>query len=189
MRSKQTNQAAGATTPDPMLELLREVLERTGSARVRVHGTSMRPFINDGDVVLVRRRPAEELRPGDIAACIREEGLVMHRLLRIDRAGRLRLKGDTLRGPDAPIVAGGFIGCVEMVETARGRMDLTTPEARRANLFVMRYMYPVSIIYSLWGSVADTRAPARKGSIPRRIRALLEKAPRQAARRLIIKNR
>ena len=177
-------------SPDPRLELVAESLALTGRVRVRVYGVSMRPAIHPGDIVNIRTCTYDELRRGDIVACIRNAGLVVHRLVR-KANGRLWLKGDTLPLMDPPMPHGLLFGRVEGVESAAGYMDLSTRGARRANLLVMAYMLPVSMILAL---ARKFRAPAgpNRDSQHRplsRGRRILEWLPRRVVRGLITKNR
>ena len=169
-----------ATTPPAGLpvEMLAELIERSGGMRLRARGTSMRPFISDGDVIHISRRTADELRIGDIAACVRDNGLVVHRL--VGKRHGLVLKGDALGAPDAPLESDSLLGAVTAVETSRGTIDLTRRRARYINLFVMCYAWPFSIAMSAYGKFADSRGLYGR-AFPRRMRSAAEWLPRAAA--------
>lgn len=66
-----------------------------GAAAFRVHGRSMRPFLDDGrDMVILVPPCAEKLRRGDVVlAEVAPEFYVLHRLIRRD-GNALTLKGD-----------------------------------------------------------------------------------------------
>jgi len=67
---------------------------------VRATGTSMQPFVVEGDRLLVEPCPARALRPGDLLAFERAGGLVLHRVLGVDPGGDSVVeKGDNLRAP------------------------------------------------------------------------------------------
>ena len=179
--------AQTASGADPRLELLRDMLARTGGARVRAHGESMRPFIRHGDVVRVTACEPGDLRRGEVAACAVPHGLIIHRVLS-NRRGALRLKGDTFARPDAPVPHDMVLGRITSVETADGIIDLTTPRALAAGRLVLLYMTPVSLALALWRGVTGKNGAPRKKPVSR-MRRFIEWLPRAAVQRLIHKNR
>jgi signal peptidase I len=66
-------------------ELLAEALQRTGTGRLSVLGTSMHPTVQMGWRVVVRPARGDDLRPGDIAVFRTEHHLTVHRLVWIER--------------------------------------------------------------------------------------------------------
>ena len=78
---------------------------QTGLRPLVVRSGSMEPTISTGSMVLVRRIPAAEIRPGDIVAVERPDHTrVTHRVLEIERLGEtaeLTMKGDANEDPDA----------------------------------------------------------------------------------------
>jgi phage repressor protein C with HTH and peptisase S24 domain len=70
-----------------------EELRRSGTALLRVRGTSMRPALRDGDVVAVGAEPP---RPGDIAVVMAGGRILCHRCV-TRSPGRLTLRGDGQR--------------------------------------------------------------------------------------------
>src|SRR3972149_845028 len=64
--------------------LVREVLGKGGGLRFRARGTSMSPFIRDGDVVRVEPAAPSRLKRGEIVLCRRRWGShTVHRLVRL----------------------------------------------------------------------------------------------------------
>jgi signal peptidase len=94
------------------------VLERGDSLRFRACGSSMRPFIRDGDVLLVRA--GLEIRPGDVVLCRVGEGrLLAHRAARIYRQSCQRsilLQGDARLWADGLLPLDSVLGRVVAVE-------------------------------------------------------------------------
>jgi hypothetical protein len=78
-------------------ELALELLARGEGVRVRVRGASMRPFVLDGDVLLLR---AGAPRVGDVVLLRQGDFGLLHRVVARDRAGRLCIAGDALPGLD-----------------------------------------------------------------------------------------
>ncbi len=89
--------------PGPGAAEVEQALDRDGVCAVRVLGTSMRPTLRSGDVVLLEPVEVRSLRFGDLVA-VRTAGeggarVVIHRLVRAARTGErplLWLKGDGL---------------------------------------------------------------------------------------------
>lgn len=74
----------------------------------KISGVSMRPFFRTGDIFIVRKTPAKDLKIGDILSyksCLHEKG-VSHRLVRKVWDGDRRLlytRGDACFALDEPI--------------------------------------------------------------------------------------
>jgi hypothetical protein len=82
--------------------LVAEVLRRSGHLRVRgeIRGESMLPTLWPGDVVEIESCSLENVRPGEIVLALRDDRLVLHRLVApCTRIGFL-LRGDSVPGPD-----------------------------------------------------------------------------------------
>ena len=163
-----------------------EALARTGTTRVRVYGASMSPAIRSGDVVNITTCKPADVRTGDIVACIREAGLVVHRVVWKSRR-RIWLKGDTLAGTDPPMPHGLVFGRVVGVETPEGRVDLTTARARRTNIFILLYMIPFSLALALARTASGPSRAEQTASPASQLRRILEWLPGRAVRGLISK--
>jgi len=100
----------------------REILKNVGfgllsegkTIRIKAHGYSMYPSIKPGSLLLiepirVRGNPV----PGEIIAIKRENGLVVHRLVRIIERGGITTyiaRGDSNALADAPVMMGKIAG-------------------------------------------------------------------------------
>ncbi|RLI81357.1 MAG: signal peptidase I, partial [Archaeoglobales archaeon] len=60
---------------------------------------SMRPTIDVGDLLIMVKVPAEKITPGDIIQYVTERGMVVHRVIAIER-GYFITKGDANEAPD-----------------------------------------------------------------------------------------
>jgi len=60
---------------------------------------SMRPTIDVGDLLIMVKVPAEKIAPGDIIQYVTERGMVVHRVIAIER-GYFVTKGDANEAPD-----------------------------------------------------------------------------------------
>ena len=80
-----------------------------------VEGGSMAPSVSAGDVVIYRR-VAPRLVPGDLVVFQHGGALVVHRVAGVLRGGRLRTRGDANRSIDpVPVEAGDVKGEVVLV--------------------------------------------------------------------------
>ena len=113
-------------------ELIFSVARSSGSARLRVHGTSMLPALWPGDVITILRCNFSELRPGQIVVYFRNGNLTAHRLHCIT-GDHLITRGDTLPNFDPPIKAAEVAGIVESV--VRDGRTLPPKRSRKQDLF------------------------------------------------------
>lgn len=99
-----------------------EVVRRFGVVRFRVAGCSMLPLVAPGDVLVVHRRSAREIMPGDIAVFTRHQRLFAHRVVGRISAGRENLlltRGDAMTEQDPPVGSGELLGRVAAIERGR----------------------------------------------------------------------
>lgn len=99
-------------------EILKNVgfalLEEGKTIRIKAHGYSMYPSIKPGSVLLIepialKGKPV----PGEIIAIKREQGLIVHRLVRIVSKGGITsyiARGDSNALEDAPVMQGKIAG-------------------------------------------------------------------------------
>jgi hypothetical protein len=104
------------------LELLRTVLGRGASMRMRVRGSSMSPFVRDGDLVTIVPAAGRQFRVGDVVAAVAPANarLVVHRLV-ARRGNRWLLRGDNCREADGVIAVDAVVGVVARVR--RGQRE------------------------------------------------------------------
>ncbi len=100
--------------------LMQAVLEKNVPFQFSASGSSMTPFIRDGDAITVAPSPLQ-LRPGDVVAFVnvRSNQLMVHRIIHASPAGYL-IKGDNNSVPDGLMPASSIIGRVVQV-VRRGR--------------------------------------------------------------------
>jgi signal peptidase len=105
----------------PGAELVRLALQKTGRFRFRVRGVSMRPFLDDGDVVSIAPVHPERIRVGDVLCFERpSDRLVLHRVVE-RHAARLVTRGDALAWVE-PVASEHVLGKLTAVER-RGRLE------------------------------------------------------------------
>jgi hypothetical protein len=125
------------------LRLFEDILISGAELRVKVTGRSMAPFLNDGDVVRIRKVDRGMLAPGDLIFFKTAQGApVLHRIMtrRRTRENRMRYvtKGDALIACDAPVMDDDILGKVIKIEkslrTGKSRsIDLESGLWKRIN--------------------------------------------------------
>jgi hypothetical protein len=115
--------------------LVADVLRRSSRLRVRlrvhgeIHGESMLPTLWPGDVVEIESCSLEDVRPGEIVLALRDDRLVLHRLVgRFNdpctndpcTPGGFLLRGDCVPGPDPEYPSEALLGRVRRAGEGRG---------------------------------------------------------------------
>ena len=92
--------------------LVADVLRRSDRLRVRlrVHGESMLPTLWPGDVVEIESCSVEDVQPGDIVLALRDDRLVLHRLVAPCTPNGFLLRGDSVPGPDPQFSPEALLG-------------------------------------------------------------------------------
>lgn len=117
---------------DSLAGLMRVVLDKGKPFRFEARGTSMHPFIRDGDVVTVVPLAGPDPRPGDVAAFVQPgtSGVRVHRIVKVE-AGRYFLKGDNAPDVDGALARDMILGLVVRLERG-GRARPVGPSFRAA---------------------------------------------------------
>jgi signal peptidase I len=110
---------------------MKAVLDRDVPFRFEARGTSMAPFIRNGDIVTVRPVRERPLRKGDVVAFAEPltEKLYVHRI--IGKTGsRYAIKGDNVSEPDGLIPGTSIVGVVAKVERGGREISLGVGRGR-----------------------------------------------------------
>jgi signal peptidase I len=141
--------------PAQTLKAALELWGQAGEAHwIPVRGTSMLPLLRQGDQVLVAHG-SRELRRGDIVVFQRPDGLIAHRVLRVqshEGERTLRTKGDNVLGLDTPLSAGELVGKVLQVGRGKQALNLDTRLWRGVGAWVVLVMLAQAGIYHRLGS-------------------------------------
>jgi signal peptidase len=115
-----------------LVGLMRAVLDKGKPFRFEARGTSMYPFIREGDVVTVAPLAGPDPRPGDVAAFVQPgtSGVRVHRIVKVE-AGRYFLKGDNALDADGALPRNMILGLVVRLERG-GRARPVGPTIRAA---------------------------------------------------------
>ena len=124
-------------TPD-FLEQARQLLSRTLPVELRMSGTSMRPAIEDGDMITLEPITADPIKPGDIVLYhSRFDTAVIHRVIRVERYASERCivtRGDAASHNDEPVPLHRILGRVSRVERAGERIRMVVPRRTFAQI-------------------------------------------------------
>lgn len=127
-----------------------DVLDQASALRFRARGTSMSPFIQDGDILLVR--PIQHPQYGDVVLCRAGSRVLVHRVIQVSDNTRkaVWLQGDSRPCPDGLVLWEDVIGQVVAVERGGQRIALDTGLHRVLGL-VWVGLSPLSRwAYGLW---------------------------------------
>jgi hypothetical protein len=136
-----------------------EALAKHGRIALRVHGTSMLPWVRPGDVALIRRADdGGGVRFGDIALFLRANHIYVHRI--VDKRGpwhseKLTAKGDAHSHTDGELEQGELLGRVVRLYRNGSRIDLDSPAQLALGLLIARisqnghFWYPLARVVSL----------------------------------------
>jgi signal peptidase I len=144
-----------------LVGFLKETLARDASFRFSVKGSSMYPFIRDGDVVLVSP-PRRSIAFGAPVALAnpRTGQFVIHRVVG-RRKDRYLIKGDNIPHPDGWMAREDILGIVSDIERS-GRRATFGLGPERALIAILSRAGLLPAIFFLWNL------------IPRSIRKLLK---------------
>jgi signal peptidase I len=106
---------------EPFFEEVQEFLNMQQKVCIKVRGTSMRPFLHDGDMVLLVSLKTAKVCRGSIVLARTDYGIILHRVVRINH-GLFILAGDANVRRTERISAANVIGIV--AEAYRGDMTL-----------------------------------------------------------------
>lgn len=120
-------------TPD-FLEQARQLLSRKIPVEMRMSGGSMRPAIEDGDIITIEPLTDEPIRAGDVVLYqTRHDTAVIHRIVRIEKSHSERsviTRGDASSQNDLPFPIHRVIGQVKLVERAGERIKMVSPRSK-----------------------------------------------------------
>lgn len=107
-------------------QLISEVLQLSGSVRIRVLGDSMFPSILPGDILVVERQDLNQTLLGQIVLFARNGRLFAHRIVGEHRRNGVPFFvtcGDSRRDNDAPVCPHEMLGCVTCIVRGERRIS------------------------------------------------------------------
>ena len=130
-----------------------DVLQKHGRIALRVHGTSMLPWVRPGDIAMIRRAEAADVRFGDVVLFRRSDHLCVHRIVRKSgtfRAEYFYAKADAHPTGDGRIESKQLLGRVVRIYRRGKRIDMDAPGTLAMGLLIAqmslwsRFWYPAA---------------------------------------------
>lgn len=150
--------------------LAAEVLEQSGTVRLRVSGKSMLPTLWPDDVLTIESRQLDEAELGELVLYEREGRFYVHRL--ISRLGQDRFitRGDCMAESDSPFPRQTFLGVVTSV--SRGDRGIVPSRTRSVpNRLLAIILGEIEILQRLALHWCNRDNPSRRQALPK-LRAL-----------------
>lgn len=144
---------------------IRAHLARSGRVCIRVHGSSMLPWVRPGDVVLVRSAPMNAVRCGDVVLMARDSRFFVHRLIAKgagSSASGYLVKGDAHPEPDGVVAEEELLGRVVRIYRGGGRIDLDSPRQLALGLLLSQLSLRSDLWYPVARVVARVAFPLRR---------------------------
>jgi signal peptidase I len=142
-----------------------EALKRHGRISLRVHGTSMLPWVRPGDIALTRKISSENVRCGDVVLFRREDHLLVHRI--VEKRGSLDVapllsKGDAHPASDGIVGEQELLGRVVRIYRGGQRINLDAPGQLALGVFISQLSLYSRFWYPLAKFAAIVTRPARR---------------------------
>jgi signal peptidase I len=163
-QGKKTNRLGGERREGDALRIA-DALKRRGRLSLRVHGTSMLPWVRPKDIALIRKIAMENVRCGDVVLFRRENHLFVHRIVEkrgsLD-AAQLFSKGDAHPTSDGVVQEQELLGRVVRIYRDGQRIDLDTPRQLALGLFISQLSLHSRFWYPLAKFAAKVTRPVRR---------------------------
>ena len=116
------------------LERSRQILSKSQTVEICMSGSSMRPAIEDGDLVTIEPITEGKINQGDIVLYqSRFDTAVIHRVIRIERSSSERIvitRGDAATQNDLAIPLTTILGRVKNIERAGESIKMIRPKSK-----------------------------------------------------------
>ena len=130
-------------TEEIELTLIKESLEKIKMVRFRALGSSMFPFIKNGDIITVKYINSKDIVIGDILLYQRDEKFFVHRLIDKRRNNNniyYITKGDNLPNSDLPIEISSIKGKVVEIQNDKRRISLDSLKMKIVNYSIAKIL-------------------------------------------------
>ena len=131
------------------IEMAKDILSRGDTLRCRASGSSMYPFIRDGDLITVEPVAASQIRYADIIFFQSDEGrVVVHRVVKIRRGEGttcMVTRGDTMRRTDGCLDGRSLLGRITTIEKGGRVLPVARGAWRMASV-----LYTAALPFSKW---------------------------------------
>lgn len=131
-------------------ELMASVLHTGTPFRFQASGSSMDPFIKNGDMITVTPSSGKRARTGDVVAFLPPQGrLAVHRVVRNSKE-HILVKGDNSPQPDGWIGQAQILGSVTTIERLSRPVRFGLGSERRIIALLSRYNLLLPSIRLFW---------------------------------------
>jgi hypothetical protein len=160
LQSRKSGRLIGGERREEDARNIAEALAKHGRVALRVHGTSMLPWVRPGDVAMIRRTNDSGVRFGDVALFRRGDHVYVHRIVSKSgpwHAEKLTAKGDAHSHADGELEQGELLGRVVRLYRKGSRIDLDSPVQLALGLLIARisqnghFWYPLARVIFLSG--------------------------------------
>ena len=133
---------AEKTNSQTLVDFAETILDENHLLRIRMHGFSMYPFLKAGDVGIVDKCLADQLRIGDIVVFKSQQKLIAHRLIAIKDENKQTLyvaKGDKNKFVDATFPAEALFGKIISIERNGKLIEIDSKSMKLKSLLVLKF--------------------------------------------------
>ena len=168
---RKTQRIGGERRVDDASRITDALADR-GQVSMRVHGTSMLPWVRPGNIAVIRQTSIENVRCGDIVLFRRDSHLFVHRI--VEKRGQrntaqLFSKGDAHPTSDGPVGQGQLLGRVVRIYRDGDGIDLDAPGQLALGLLISKLSPHSRYLYPLAKFVAIVTRPVRRLMHARRV--------------------
>jgi len=132
-----------------ILQTVAELIAENKIVKIRLGGTSMFPFLRDGDVAYIQKVEIEKLKRGDVIVFLSNYKFIAHRIVKkITRNNEtcLLCKGDARSKFDPIITPDKYLGRIDVIERHKKIIRFDAKHIKIANLFLSNlslYAFPL----------------------------------------------
>jgi signal peptidase I len=128
-----------------------QILNNGGSFSFKAHGSSMYPFICDGDILTVKQIEYSALRVGDIAFYrSSDDRIIVHRVVDKKRQSNklmLLMRGDSVFNNDGWIYSDQVLGKVVSIQRDKKFIQLDQKVSLRLIMYLWNKLYPTGPLF------------------------------------------
>ena len=132
---------------------------------LRVHGTSMLPWVRPHDIAIIRRATLDDIRCGDVVLFRRNDHLFVHRVVErrstVDGA-QFVAKGDAHLNSDGHVEESQLLGRVTRLYRNGRRIDLETPRHLALGVLIAQLSLYSRVWYPFVRFAAILTRPGRR---------------------------
>jgi signal peptidase I len=121
-------------------DITKELLGRGKNLQFKAHGTSMFPFVTNGDCVVIKPENYGDVKVGDIILYRNHWGnYIVHRVIKKNGQAALITRGDNMPGYDPPVPNKCVMGRVIQTESRGKQLKLSGWPYRLYSCFIARF--------------------------------------------------